>query len=93
MPVRAPSVSLVMDAAESFGISLTKPEAEGYADLMKGMAEGISILDNYPEPKLPVKYHAPGYRPSAAEDPYNAWYYKTNIKGAKDGPLRANASH
>ena len=89
MPVRAPSVSQVMDAAESFGISLTKPEAEGYADLMKGMAEGISILDNYPEPKLPVKYpRTPGYRPSAAEDPYNAWYYKTNIEGAKDGPLK-----
>src|SRR5262249_31680876 len=40
------------------------------------------------EPKLPVKYpRAPGYRPSAEENPFNAWYWKTDIKGAPKGLL------
>ena len=58
MPVRAPSVKQVLDAADSFGIALTMSEAEGYADLMKGMAASISVLDTYPEPKLPVSIPA-----------------------------------
>ena len=40
------------------------------------------------EPKLPVKYpRAPGYRPSPEENPHNAWYWKTDIKGAPSGVL------
>lgn len=89
MPVRAPSVKQVCQAAESFGIALTPTEAEGYADLMKGMAASLSVLDTYPEPKLPVKYpRTPGYRPGPAEDLYNAWFVKTNIAGASNGPLK-----
>jgi amidase len=89
MPVRAPSVKQVLEAADSFGIALTMPEAEGYAELMKGMAASISVLDAYPQPKLPVKYpRTPGYRPCRAEDPFNAWYVKTTIEGAGSGPLK-----
>jgi amidase len=89
VPVRAPTVKQVLDAADSFGIALTMPEAEGYADLMKGMAASISVLDTYPQPKLPVKYpRTPGYRPGPAEDPFNAWYMKTTIEGASAGPLK-----
>jgi amidase len=89
MPVRAPTVSQVLEVAESFGIALPPDEASEYAGLMKGMAAGLTVLDTYPEPKLPVKYpRIPGYRPSAAEDPLNAWYYKTNIEGASSGPLK-----
>ena len=30
---------------------------------------------------------SPGYRPSEAENPHNAWYWKTSIVGASSGPL------
>ncbi|MGH8115953.1 MAG: amidase, partial [Rhodanobacteraceae bacterium] len=30
----------------------------------------------------------PGYAPAAADNPCNAWYYRSEIRGAADGPLR-----
>src|SRR5262245_32764498 len=43
-----------------------------------------SLPEELPAPKYP---RAPSYRPTAAENRYNAWYVKTSIKGAADGPL------
>ena len=44
---------------------------------------------SYMPDELPVvKYpRTPGYRVTAAENPYNAWYYKTTVKGAPVGKL------
>ena len=48
----------------------------------------IAGLDQFAEPTLPVKYQRdPGYRPPAAENRLNAWYWKCSIKGAQSGPL------
>ena len=46
-----------------------------------------------------VKYpRTPGYRPEGEENKYNAWYVKTEIKGAPSGKLagkndRAEGQH
>src|SRR5262249_25149589 len=37
-----------------------------------------------PEVKYP---RTPGYRPEGAENPHNAWYVKTTVKGAPGGKL------
>lgn len=45
-------------------------------------------LEQMVEPTLPVKYaRTPGYRPAAAENPLNAWFWKCSIKGAASGLL------
>ena len=55
---------------------------------MAGSIASYARLDELAEPKLPVKYpRDPGYRPPAEENSYNAWYWKTNITGAKGGLL------
>ena len=89
MPVRPPNTDQILDAAGTFGITLSRAEADEYAQVMAGMAKSLSLLEEYPEPKLPVKYpRTPGYRPSSQEDPFNAWYRKTEIVGAVAGPLK-----
>lgn len=40
--------------------------------------------DYLPKAKYP---RMPGYRPSRDEDPHNAWYYKTSVKGPQGGAL------
>ena len=56
---------------------------------MAGPLASYQRLQELVEPKLPVKYpRTPGYRPERSEDPLNAWYCKTAIKGAPRGPLR-----
>src|ERR1700741_1558227 len=69
-------------------MTLTEADAASFCSLMGGSIASYARLDELPEPKLPVKYpRDPGYRPPAEENPYNAWYWKTNITGAKSGVL------
>ena len=39
-----------------------------------------------PMPLVEVSAH-PGYRPMGADNKYNAWYYKSEVKGAPSGKL------
>ena len=42
--------------------------------ISKTLGDTYQRLYELPDPKLPVKYpRTPGYRPSAEENPYNAW--------------------
>jgi amidase len=43
-----------------------------------------AMPDNLPRVKYP---RTPGYRPAGAENALNAWYVKTDIRGAMSGPL------
>ncbi len=86
--VRTPTIEEVLDIADSYGLSISIDEAESYQGLMAGVIQSYHRLDDLVEPKLPVKYpRMPGYRPSAEENPYNAWYIKSEVKGKAKGPL------
>jgi len=88
MPVRVPTVDELLEIASSFGMTLTAEDASSFRELMAGSIASYNRLDELPEPKLPVQYpRTPGYRPDAKENPWNAWYWKTDIKGAAQGLL------
>jgi amidase len=88
MSVRLPTVEQLLEIAGSFGMKLTSEDAASFRGLMTGSIAAYNRLDELPEPKLPVKYpRTSGYRPAAQENPWNAWYYKTNIRGADNGVL------
>ena len=88
IPPRLPTVVQVLEIARSFGMTLTEEDAASFRGLMAGSIASYARLDELVEPKLPVKYpRDPGYRPPAEENPYNAWYWKTHIVGAKSGIL------
>ncbi len=85
---RLPTGAEILDIASSFGMNLTDADAASFRGLMVGSMASYARLDELPEPKLPVKYpRTPGYRPPPQENPYNAWYWKCEIKGAARGPL------
>jgi amidase len=88
MPVRVPTVDQLLEIAASFGMTLTPEDAASFRELMAGSISSYNRLDQLPEPKLPVQYpRTPGYRPDAKENPWNAWYWKTDIKGTPQGLL------
>ena len=83
MTVRLPSVEQLSDISRSFGLALSDDDLLSFRELMRGPLASCDRLDEMIEPKLPVRYpRAPGYRPPASENPYNAWYWKTDIRGA-----------
>ncbi|HXL22016.1 MAG TPA: amidase [Candidatus Dormibacteraeota bacterium] len=88
MPVRPPTVKQLLEIAGSFGMTLTSEDAASFRGLMAGTIASYDRLDELTEPKLPVKYpRSAGYRPSKEENPWNAWYWKTDIRGSASGVL------
>ena len=88
MSPRLPTIDQILDIANSYGMHLTAEDAASFRGLMAGSLASYARLDQLAEPKLPVSYpRAPGYRPAPEENKYNAWYWKTDIKGSGNGVL------
>ena len=88
MPIEAPNSQQILDIADSFGMNLTLEDAQSFVNLMAGLKQSYDRLDAMVEPRLPVKYpRTPGRELAPEENPYNAWTFKTEIKGASRGKL------
>lgn len=88
MSVKRPSIEQMREMAGNMGFSMSDTELGEYLALMEPNFQSYDRLDATPDNVPVVKYpRTPGYRPSPSENPMNAWYYKTNIQGAMDGPL------
>jgi len=88
MSVKRPSPKQVQEIAASFNMRVTDADAESYAALMAATLASYDRLDELSEPKPQVKYpRTPGYRPAPADNPLNAWYWRTEVKGKAVGPL------
>ena len=88
MPIKRPTLDEVADLAENNGLNLTPDDLESFRDLMEPSLEAYEHLDALVEPTLPVKYpRSPGYRPDPEDNPLNAWYWRSEIRGASQGLL------
>jgi amidase len=88
MPIQAPNADQVKQIAASFGMSLTDADAASFTGLLQGVAASYDRLDAMVEPKPEVKYpRTTGARPKAEDNRYNAWAWKSTIKGAARGVL------
>lgn len=91
MPTGAnlPSVARVMELADSFGIDMNSEEATLYQGFMQGLINSSRRIDSLTEEKPEVKYpRTTGKRPKPEDNPYNAWYWKSEIKGSGKGVLK-----
>ena len=86
-----PDIDEVVAVARDLGIHLSAEEAALYR---KYLIEQLSEFDEFAQARLeeakpPLRSAArePGYKPSAAEDPLNAWTWKCRIEGAAEGVL------
>ncbi len=78
----------LLQAADTVGLSLTDADVTSYLNLLKPYVDAYSLVDQMPDFLPVVKYpRTPGYFPSATENPHNAWYVKTSVKGAARGKL------
>ncbi len=88
---QVPDVASVQEVAEGLGLRLSVAEAATY---QRFLAETLVDFDEFVQARLtelePPRFpgaREPGRRPSAQEDPYNAWMWKTEISGAAEGLL------
>lgn len=85
-----PTKEELSEIAEEFGFTCKDGELEYYqSHIAKSLQGGYQIVNDLVAPTLPVKYpRTPGYRPQPEENNCNAWYWKCDIRGADEGPLK-----
>ena len=83
-----PTKQQLRACAEDLGMSLSEEYLDATSRIVGPLVEAYqaldSISDNLPEVKYP---RGTGTRPEPHQNPDNAWYVKTSIKGAPDGKL------
>ncbi len=87
MPAK-PTIEQLHAVAKTYNMHLSDADLESFTGLMSAAFESYRRIDQLTEPALAVRYpRTGGYRPSAEENPLNAWYQKCSIKGAPTGIL------
>src|SRR5258708_29241599 len=89
MAVRLPTLEQIGDLRSAFGLVLTAEDAAAFQQAFKGPVASYGRLDELVPPTLaPVPPRSPGYRPAGNENPYGAWYWKTDICTGGEGLLK-----
>ena len=88
MTVQRPTLSQMQDVVTELGMSMSDARITEFMEVMQGTLDAYDVVDSLPDYLPPVLYpRTSGYRPTSEENPMNAWYVKTEIKGAPRGPL------
>jgi len=90
--MREPSVAEIRELAADLSITLTEEVAADYTEIMGETLDACDKLAARPKPKQPPREYphherTPGYKPTADEDPHNAWITRCRVEGADTGPL------
>ncbi|ANQ23780.1 amidase [Vibrio natriegens] len=88
MAIERPTAEQLQQLASRLHMSLTKEQAEEYLVIMQANFDAYDLVDSLPDYMPEVKYpRGEGHFPTKEENPNNAWYYKTEVKGAPTGKL------
>ena len=89
MTIKRPTLAQMREMAARFGMSLSDEELMEFQEIMEPTMQAYDRLDAIPDNLPEVRYpRCPGHFPDPSDNELNAWYIKTNIAGAPDGPLR-----
>lgn len=88
MPIPKPDPAEVAQLAARLGYRVNAEDAAVYAQLMAGMLGAYDALEQIDDDLLPVRHARGAWQfPRAADNPHNAWYVRTSLKGVAQGPL------
>ncbi|MGB3867501.1 MAG: amidase [Xanthobacteraceae bacterium] len=89
MSVSLPTPDQLRAVAAQCGLSLTSDDVVSFLGLMRGSIDAYNAVAAMPD-ELPVVTYprTPGYAPAPEDNPRNAWYRKTSVKGAPKGKLK-----
>ena len=88
MAIARPTLEQLLAISSSLHMQLDAQQADEYLALMQASFDAYDLVDELPDFIPPVRYErSSGYRPSAAHNPLNAWYFRTEVNGAREGKL------
>lgn len=89
MAIKRPTQEEIRLASQQLGLNFDESDVQEFTAIIGAtLDEYFPILDETPD-YLPEVKHQRGhfYHPEPQENPYNAWYVKAQINGAKQGKL------
>jgi amidase len=88
MTVRRPTLDQMRDLVSGLHMRMDDQELVDYMQVMEGTFEAYDRVDALPDNLPEVKYpRTPGRRPGPEENPLNAWYVKSEVRGSPTGAL------
>ena len=88
MTAQRPTFAQLKEITLELGMNLSDARIREFHDVMQGTLDAYDVVDNMPDYLPPVLYpRTSGMRPTTDENPLNAWYVKTEVRGAPRGPL------
>ena len=89
MTVTVPTLEQLYEVAEEIGLDLTTDDVASFINLIAPNIGAYNAVGAMPDELPEVRYpRTPGRRVREEENPFNAWYYKTSVKGASRGKLK-----
>ncbi len=86
--VNRPDVNEIGAAGAELGFRFSQEDCASFLGLMEGLFEAYDAVEDMDCALPQVAYgRTPGIRPAPADNPFNAWVVKTEIKGATSGKL------
>jgi amidase len=86
---KLPTPEELKAVGRQLGMSLSDADGAFFLETMGGTVAAYHAIEAMADPMPRVTYpRTPGHRPAAAENKYNAWYYKSEVPGAPTGKLR-----
>ena len=86
---KLPTPDELKAVGRQLGMTLSDADVAFFLETMGGSVAAYHALEAMVDPMPVVKYpRTPGFRPEGAENKYNAWYYKSEVKGAPNGKLK-----
>lgn len=88
MTVQRPTHAQMKAIVAELGMNMSDARVQEFLDVMQGTLDAYDVVDALPDYLPPVLYsRTSGIRPLPEDNPMNAWYVKTEIRGAPRGPL------
>jgi amidase len=89
MAVKPPNIKELESIAERYHFPMPLETLEQFRAIIEPLMSSYDRLDEMTEPTLTTKYpDRRNWKPSAAENPVGGWYWRSEIKGAAEGPLK-----
>ena len=88
MAVERPSSEELENILKTHKLEISLEDRETYQSLIDATLSAYDVVDHLPNHLPEVKYpREMGEAVSSSDNPFNAWYWKSDIQGSKDGSL------
>ncbi len=88
MTAQRPTQAQLKEVVAELGMDMPDDRIREFLDTMQATLDAYDVVEALPDHLPPVKYPRRSFaHPADGENPYNAWYVRTDIRGAAEGPL------